>query len=147
MIKQLLERELVINALQATEKKAAIEEMVDTLERAGKLKDRAAFQEAVFKREEEYSTGIGMGIAIPHGKSDGVKEPALVFAKSEAGVDFDSMDEKPAHLLFLVAVPEKASDDHLKVLSLLSRKLMHAELREKLMQADGYDAVIDLLAE
>ncbi len=147
MIKQLLSEELVINELQAKEKKGAIEEMVDVLDRAGKLQDREAFQAAVFKREEEYSTGIGMGIAIPHGKSDGVKEPALVFAKSEAGVDFDSMDEKPAHLLFLVAVPEKASDDHLKVLSLLSRKLMHADLREKLMQADGYDAVIALLAE
>ncbi len=100
------------------------------------------FHKAVLDREAEYSTGIGMGIAIPHGKSSGVKEASLVFARSKNGVDFDSMDGQPAHLLFMIAVPEAANDDHLKILGTLSRKLMHQSIREALMNATTYEDVI-----
>ncbi len=116
MLKTLFTEDLMIGSLKANNKNKAIEEMVDQLDKQGKLLNKSAYLQAVLDREEEYSTGIGMGIAIPHGKSSGVKEPALVFARSEAGVDFDSMDGEPAHLIFMVAVPESANEDHLKFL-------------------------------
>lgn len=146
MINTLFTKDLMIGALSATSKKEAIAEMVDQLDKTGKLINKSAYMDAVLAREEEYSTGIGMGIAIPHGKSSGVKEPALVFARSESGVDFDSMDGAPAHLLFMVAVPESANEEHLKILGMLSRKLMHKEVREKLMTAATYDEVMEIIA-
>ncbi len=147
MIETLFSPALFIPALKATQKNDAIAEMVQKLDQEGLLLDREAYHQAVLHRESEYSTGIGMGVAIPHGKSKGVKAPALVFARSEAGVEFDAMDGKPSFLLFMVAVPEDSADTHLKVLSSLSRKLMHQEVRDALMKADSYDAIIQILAQ
>ncbi len=145
MIQELFTPQLFIPALKATTKQEAIEEMVAKLDQAGLLNDKSAYLKAVLHREAEFSTGIGMGVAIPHGKSSGVTSPGLVFARSQAGVDFESMDEKPTFLLFLVAVPETSADTHLKVLSTLSRKLMHQDVREALMKADSYEAIIQIL--
>lgn len=145
MIQELFTPQLFIPALAATTKQDAIEEMVAKLDQAGLLNDKAAYLGAVLHREAEFSTGIGMGVAIPHGKSSGVTSPGLVFARSQAGVDFESMDEKPTYLLFLVAVPEASADTHLKVLSTLSRKLMHQDVRDALMKADSYEAIIQIL--
>lgn len=145
MIQELFTEELMISQLQAATKLEAIEEMVEQLNRTGKLINKPAYLEAVLHREAEYSTGIGMGVAIPHGKSSGVKSPALVFARSQAGIDFDSMDGEPAYLFFLVAVPESANDEHLKILGLLSRKLMHQEVRQQLMAAATYEEVIGII--
>lgn len=145
MIKELFTEELMISELKAATKLEAIEEMVEQLNLSGKLINKSAYLEAVLHREAEYSTGIGMGVAIPHGKSSGVKSPALVFARSQAGIDFESMDGESTYLLFLVAVPESANDEHLKILGLLSRKLMHQEVRQKLMEAVSYEEVIDII--
>ncbi|MCD5415319.1 MAG: PTS sugar transporter subunit IIA [Clostridiales bacterium] len=146
MIKELLTENLVIGDLKATSKKEAILEMVERLDVNGKLVDKKMYLEAVLKREEEHTTGIGMGIAIPHGKTNAVKIPALVFARSEEGVEFDSMDGSPAHLLFMVAVPESANQEHLKILGLVSRKLMNKDIREKLMKSMTYEEVIAVLS-
>lgn len=145
MIQELFTKNLFVPELKATTKQEAIVEMVDVLDGAGLLNDKGAYLQAVLDREGEYSTGIGMGVAIPHGKSKGVSTPSLVFARSQGGVDFDSMDEKPSYLLFLVAVPEDSADTHLKVLSSLSRKLMHQEVRDSLMNADSYEAIVQIL--
>ncbi|MGV8146422.1 MAG: PTS sugar transporter subunit IIA [Alkaliphilus sp.] len=146
MIKELLTENLMVGNLKATSKRAAILEMVEHLDLNGKLLDKKTYLEAILKREEEYSTGIGMGIAIPHGKTNAVKTPSLVFARSEEGVDFDSMDGLPAHLLFMVAVPELANKEHLKILGLISRKLVNKEIREKLMKPMTYEEVIEILS-
>ena len=145
MISELLSKELYIETLRAKTKEEAINEMVNCLELNGKLNDKAKYAEAVFHRESEFSTGIGMGVAIPHGKSSGVKTPSLVFARSKEGVDFESMDDEPAFLFFLVAVPEDGGDEHLKILSTLSRKLMHQSVRDELMQAQSYEDIIRIL--
>jgi len=146
MISEIFSEDLMIPELKATTKNEVIQEMVDQLDRSGKLIDRSAFLEAVLHREAEYSTGIGMGVAIPHGKSNGVAAPALIFARSRDGVDFDSMDEKPTYLFFMVAVPESANDDHLKILGALSRKLMHQSVRDQLAQAVSYEEVIAIIS-
>lgn len=141
-IKDIFEKSLIIQELEAKTKEAVIAEMVEKLDCTGKLTNKQVYHQAVLDRESEYSTGIGMGIAIPHGKSSGVNETALVFARSRAGVDFDSMDGEPTHLLFLIAVPEAANDDHLKILGALSAKLMHKSVRESLMEAKSYEEVM-----
>lgn len=133
--------------LNSKTKQDVIIEMVKVLDENDRLTDKDKYLQAVLDREKDFSTGIGMGIAIPHGKSCGVKEPALVFGRSIDGIDYQSMDDEPAHLFFLIAVPEESSNEHLKIISQISRKLMHKELREKLMEASSPEEVITLLEQ
>lgn len=111
--------------LKTTDKQAAISELANTFLTKGVVTNDSVYLEAVMKREEESTTGIGFGVAIPHGKSAAVAEPSLAFGRSQAGIQYDSMDGKPVHLMFLIAVPETSNDEHLRILSKLSRKLMH----------------------
>lgn len=128
--------------LQAKSKNEVIEELIALLDADGILLSKADFKQAVLKREEHYSTGIGMGIAIPHGKDASVKTPALAFGVSKQGIDYGSMDEQPAHLFFLIAVPNNSDDTHLQVLSYISRKLMHEEVRNKLLSAKSFNDIL-----
>lgn len=146
-LKDLLTKERVEFQLKSKNKLDVIDELVDILYKDGKLKDKEKFKKVVIKREEEFTTGIGMGIAIPHGKDNSVVEPALAFGLSKDGIDYDSMDGNPAHIFFLIAVPEKSNDEHLKILSMLSRKLMHEEVRKNLMTAVTYEDVINAFKE
>ena len=144
-ITELLSVNLIKLELTSKTKEDVIKEMSKMLDENGKLLDKDKYVKAVLDREKEFSTGIGMGIAIPHGKSSGVKEAALVFGRSRGGIDYQSMDDELAHVFFLIAVPEESSDEHLKILSQISRKLMHKELRESLMNASSPEEVITLL--
>ncbi|AWI04604.1 PTS sugar transporter subunit IIA [Clostridium drakei] len=128
--------------LKATNKGEVIKELIEILYEDEKITDKEKFRQAVLKREEEFSTGIGMGIAIPHGKSDTVKEASITFGRSNKGIDYESMDDKPAYLYFLISVPEESSDIHLRALSEISRKLMHTEIREKLFKAESFEEFI-----
>ncbi len=130
--------------LKASNKDEVIKELIQLLYDDGKIIDKEKFREAVLKREEEFSTGIGMGIAIPHGKSNAVKEASIAFGRSNKGIDYESMDDKPANLFFLIAVPEESSDVHLKALSEISRKLMHTEIREKLFKVQSFEEFIKI---
>jgi len=129
--------------LKARTKEEVIDELIEMLYKDGKLKDKESFKRAVLKREDEFSTGIGMGIAIPHGKDSSVVEPCITFGISKNGIDFDSMDGKPAHIFFLISVPEDAADTHLHILSFISRKLMHEDVRQKLFNAKDFEDVIN----
>lgn len=103
--------------LKTTDKQAAISELANTFLTKGVVTNDSVYLEAVMKREEESTTGIGFGVAIPHGKSAAVAEPSLAFGRSQAGIQYDSMDGKPVHLMFLIAVPETSNDEHLRILS------------------------------
>lgn len=140
--KDMFSKERVSFDLKATNKDEAIKELIEILYEDGKIIDKEKFREAVLKREEEFSTGIGMGIAIPHGKSSAVREASIAFGRSNKGVDYESMDDKPAHLFFLIAVPEESSDVHLKALSEISRKLMHTETRNNLFKVESFENFI-----
>jgi len=146
-ITELLSVNLIKLELNSKTKEDVIKEMVTILDENGKLLDVDKYLQAVLDREKEFSTGIGMGIAIPHGKSSGVKQPALVFGRSTAGIDYQSMDEELAHIFFLIAVPEESSNEHLKILGQISRKLMHKELRDSLMKAVSAEEIITLLEQ
>jgi PTS system, fructose subfamily, IIA component len=140
--KDMFSKDRVSFDLKATSKDEAIKELIEILYEDGKIIDKEKFRQAVLKREEEFSTGIGMGIAIPHGKSNAVKEASIAFGRSNKGVDYESMDDKPAHLFFLIAVPEESSDVHLRALSEISRKLMHTETRENLFKVESFEEFI-----
>ena len=142
-LKELLSVNRVSFDLKSTNKEAVIEELIEILNKDGKLKDKDKFKEAVIKREKDYSTGIGMGVAIPHGKDSSVQEPALTFGISREGIDFESMDDEKAHIFFLIAVPENSDNLHLQVLSQISRRLMHTEVRERLFKAQNYQEVLE----
>lgn len=141
-IKDMFSKERVCLQLGAKNKLEAINELIDILVKDGKINDKETFRKAVLKREEEFSTGIGMGIAIPHGKSDSVNEAAIVFGKSDQGIDYGSMDDKPAHLFFLIAVPQDSNDIHLRALSQISRKLMHENVRNAIMNSSNFEEFI-----
>lgn len=141
-IKDMFSKERVCLQLGAKNKLEAIDELIDRLVKDGKINDKETFRKAVLKREEEFSTGIGMGIAIPHGKSDSVNEAAIVFGKSDQGIDYGSMDDKPAHLFFLIAVPQDSNDIHLRALSQISRKLMHENVRNAIMNSSNFEEFI-----
>lgn len=146
MIKDMFSKERVCFELKSTSKDEVISELIEILEQDGKINDKVKFKEAVMHREHEFSTGIGMGIAIPHGKSDAVTEASIVFGKSTKGINFDSMDGEDAHFFFLIAVPVESSDVHLKALSEISRKLMHAEVRESLLKAVTFEEFINIFS-
>ena len=105
-------------------KKEALDQMVELMAKSGKIRDKEAYRQQVYAREEESTTGVGEGIAIPHGKGDSVIRPGLAAMVVKDGVDFDSLDEEPVHLIFLIAAPNTKDNVHLDVLSKLSTLLM-----------------------
>lgn len=132
--------------LQGTTRDDIIDEMINKLDANGVLDSKTAFKEAIFTREAQSSTGIGANIAIPHGKSNAVKRPAVVFGLQQAGVDWNSIDGTDAKIIFMIAVPEKsAGDAHLKILQMLSRKLMDDTFRENLLAVTTAEEAYQLL--
>lgn len=146
-IDTLLPAELVTLAEPPAQKDACIERLLDMAVEAGRAEDREAALGALLAREEETTTGVGLGIGIPHAQTDAVTQPTVVFARSERGVDFDAMDDKPATLIFMLLVPEGGSEDHLNMLSSLSRALMHEDVRESLHAAESPEDVRETLKE
>jgi len=143
MIEEILDKDMMIFDLKSKDKLSVLKELIKPLAAKGAIDDEGKFLEVVLKREEEFSTGIGMGVAIPHGKSSLVKKASLVFGKSKDGIDYNSMDGKPAYLFFLIAAPEDSDNLHLKILAKLSRSLMHEEVRDELNRAETYEDVIN----
>ena len=142
---QYITAETVAVELTATDRDAAIAELVGIAARTGKVNDAAAVVASALAREATVSTGLGDGIAIPHAKTDAVSEPVVVYARSRAGIDWSSRDGKPATELFLIAVPEQAAGDaHLTILGALSRKLVNPQFRSELSTA-GPDRAYELL--
>ncbi len=144
-ITDLLKKDTVIIDLAATSKDAAIDEMAKKLHIAGCLNNFDGFKEAILKREYQSTTGIGEGIAIPHAKTDAVKTPSILFAKSAKGVDYESLDGQPAHLLFMIAASDGTNNEHLETLSRLSSLLMDTTLRENLLAAQSPEDVIRII--
>src|SRR4051812_36207982 len=144
-ITQLLTKETVLLSINSKEKHDAIDELVDVLFEAGKLTDREQYKEAILKREEQSTTGIGDGIAIPHAKTTAVKEAAIAFGKSVEGVEYEALDGQSSHLFFMIAAPDGANNTHLEALSRLATILMNEEARQKLMAATTADEVLKII--
>jgi fructose PTS system EIIBC or EIIC component len=144
-ITELLTKDTITLSIAGGKKIDAIDQLIDVLDQAGKLADREKFKEAILKREDQSTTGIGDGIAIPHAKTTVVKQAAIAFGKSESGVDYESLDGRPAHLFFMIAAPEGANNTHLEALSRLSTILMKEEARDRLMKAASPEEVLQVI--
>ncbi|EWH20461.1 PTS fructose transporter subunit IIABC [Bacillus haynesii] len=144
-ITELLTKHTIKLNLESSQKENVIEELVNVLDQAGKLNDKEGYKEAVINREKQSSTGIGEGIAIPHAKTASVKEPAIAFGRSKGGVDYESLDGQPSHLVFMIAATDGANNTHLEALSRLSTLLMREEIRKQLLEASSEDEIIDII--
>ena len=145
-IVDLLKKQSIDLNAAVADKTAAIGHLVDLMEAGGNLNNKELYKERVLAREAEGSTGIGEGIAIPHAKTEAVNEPGLASMIVRDGVDYESLDDEPAHLFFMIAAPAGGADVHLEVLSRLSRMLMDDDFRDALMQAktpEEYLSTID----
>ncbi|MGV3084203.1 PTS fructose transporter subunit IIABC [Enterococcus dispar] len=145
-INELLIKDAMIMDLQATDKKGAIDEMVQKMYDVGRISDIQTYKEGILAREAQTSTGLGDGIAMPHAKNKAVKEATVLFAKSTKGVDYASLDGQPTYLFFMIAAPEGANDTHLQALAALSRLLIDADFVARLKSATTPDEVQQLFA-
>ncbi len=146
-ITDLLSKDSVELNVSASSKDDIINKMTELMLKTGKITDANAYKELVIKREEEGSTGVGEGIAIPHGKGDCVKEPGLVAMVVPEGVEYDALDGKPVNLLFMIAAPNTSDNVHLDVLSRLSTMLMDTEFKNKLISAKSKEEFLDIINE
>ena len=144
-ITDLLDRRSVSLTAAPKGKSEALDMAVDLMVKSEKISDREAYRKQVYLREEESTTGIGDGIAIPHGKCDAVKKPGLAAMVIKNGVEFEALDDEPVTLLFLIAAPNTEDNIHLDVLSKLSVMLMYEEFTESLRNASSVDEFMDII--
>lgn len=131
--------------LRAVDAGAATQTLASLLQRAGAVKDLDVYLGAVAAREALGTTAVGFGVAIPHAKSAGVARAAVAFGRSTGGLHWTSLDGEPVNLVFLIAAPEGGDDLHLRTLAQLARKLVHEEVRQRLMEAQSPQQVIAAL--
>ena len=144
-LSQALTPEAIVLGLKGSTKVAVIEEMVDRLVAAGRIKDRQAALQAIMEREQKMSTGMQHGIAIPHGKTNTVDDlVALVGIKPE-GMDFASLDGQPTRIFVLTLSPENRTGPHIQFLAEISRQLNDPQIREQLLQSSAVGEVFQLL--
>ena len=146
-ITDLLSKDGIELNVTAKDKNDIIDKMTKLMLKTGRITDLNAYKELVLKREEEGSTGVGEGIAIPHGKGDCVTEPGLVAMVVPNGVEYDALDGKPVNLLFMIAAPNTSDNVHLDVLSRLSTMLMDTEFKNKLISAKSKEEFLNIINE
>ena len=142
---ELLDKKSISLDAAPKSKSEALDLAVDLMAESGKIKDKEAYKKLVYAREEESTTGVGEGIAIPHGKGDCVDKPGLAAMVIKDGVDFEALDEEPVNILFLIAAPDTEDNVHLDVLSKLSMMLMDEDFRNSLINAKDVDEFIDIV--
>ncbi|MEG3297611.1 fructose-specific PTS transporter subunit EIIC [Streptococcus suis] len=143
-IQDVLKKDVMLLDLQATSKEAVIDEMIASLVDKGYVTDFDVFKTGIMNREAQTTTGLGDGIAMPHAKNAAVKEATVLFAKSNKGVDYASLDGQPTDLFFMIAAPEGANDTHLAALAELSKYLMKPGFADKLRSVSSPEEVISV---
>lgn len=146
-IAEMLKKAFIIEEMKAFDKREALRELAGAFA-AGRVRfDPKAMLQVLLEREKLGSTGIGDGIAIPHGKLAGLKEIVVAFGRSKPGVAFEAMDGKPVHLFFLLMAPENSSGEHLKALAKISRMIKDGKFRGKLMAAETAEELMRIIAD
>ena len=146
-IQDMLRKDYIIDDLKSKTKKEALAELSEVFLHDNTDIDRDSVVEVLMDREKLGSTGIGEGIAIPHGKLKGLENLIVSFGRSRVGVEFDSLDGGPVHLFFLLVAPESSAGQHLKALAKISRMLKDVSFRESLVEADSAEAIYDIIVE
>ncbi len=147
IIGELLQDDLVIEEIKATDKIGVIREFAGVLQATGRVTDAEALVRVLLERESLGSTGIGDGVAIPHGKLNFITNMVVAFGRSSRGVDFQSLDAKPVYLFFLLVTPDNKPGDHLKALARISRILKNPDLRENLKRTSDRQELKRLIYE
>ncbi|MCD6441158.1 MAG: PTS sugar transporter subunit IIA [Candidatus Marinimicrobia bacterium] len=142
---EILTTDLILYPVKATTKEEVISQLIDVLVKNGKLTEPEEAKSAVFKREELMTTGVGKGVALPHGKYAHTEEVLISFGISKEGVNFDAIDGQPVYIFVMLLTPEKYPGKHLKLLSKFSRMLNIAECREELLGADSAAEIAEIL--
>ena len=143
-LSEILDTSLIIYPLEVKTKSGVIMALIDLLHSAGKIHNPDEAKQAVLQREELMSTGVGRGVALPHGKCPHIEEVFVAVGVSQQGIDFDAVDEQPAQIFVLLLTPEKYPSKHLKLLSKFSRMLNTAKCREEILQAKSPSAIADI---
>ncbi|MFH0771373.1 MAG: PTS sugar transporter subunit IIA [Candidatus Omnitrophota bacterium] len=146
-IMDFLNPDAVTANIQAKDKEGAIKELVELLYKSGAIKDKEKLIKILLNREALGSTGIGQGVGIPHGKSEGVKELVAAFGLSQKGLNFDSLDGEPVHIFFLLVAPQDSAGPHLKALARISRLLKDRVFRESLKQCKDEKSILSSIEE
>ena len=144
-LKKVLTKDSIRLNIPGKTKREIIEALVDVITETGKVQDREAVLSAVLKREEQMSTGMKHGIAIPHGKTDAVKDLIACVAVSENGIDFESLDDIPARIFVMTISPSSHSGPHLEFLAEVSDLLKREDLRERVLLAKTQDELYEIL--
>lgn len=144
-VSKLISQETILLNTKASNMDEIIQEMTNKLLELNLISNSEKFVEEIKNREALSTTGFGNGIAIPHAKSEVVLKPTLVCAKSEVGIDYNAMDQKPVHLFFMIATPVDGGDLHLKTLAKLARKLIYEDFRNSLLSASSADEILKLM--
>jgi len=146
-ISELLNPHSVVANLKANDKESALSELADALLAVAPELQRDTVLHVLHEREQLGSTGIGEGVAIPHGKLKGIPQLMLAFGRSLAGLDFESMDGQPVHLFFLLLAPEDSVGIHLKTLARISKLLKNPDIRQQLMEAADAEGIYQLICD
>jgi PTS system nitrogen regulatory IIA component len=146
-IQDMLKKEFIVDDLKSKTKQEVLVELADVFLGDDTDIDRSAVIEVLLEREKLGSTGIGDGIAIPHGKLAGLEDLVVSFGRSHRGVEFDSLDGKPVHIFFLLMAPENSAGQHLKALARISRMLKDVSFRESLINAESSENIYNLIVE
>ncbi len=143
-ISEILHRSAIIADLKSNDKKGVLEELAAAVSDMAHT-DSNSILKVLLEREQLGSTGIGGGIGIPHGKLKAIDSIVVGFGLSRGGVDFDSLDNKPVHIFFLLITPENSTGSHLKVLAQISRLLKQSDFKDRLMKSQSVDDIIDVI--
>ena len=146
-ISDILTEDLIVTGLEGDSKDDIIEKMVDLVGTSPKVLDIDKVRKAIFERERIMSTGVGNGFAIPHGKTDAVSDIVAAFAVTEEEIDYDSLDEKPVRLVFLLVGKDNLVGPHIKLLSRISRLMNKEEFRKQLLTLETPKEILDLFRQ
>ena len=147
ILTQILKQDCIVAPPAGQDKNSVITELVDLLDKSGQLLDRDSVLQAVLAREQARSTGIGSGVAIPHGKCTGISELTMAIGIIKDGLEFDSIDEKPVTIVVLLASPSDRTGPHIQALARISRIMLDASFKKKLEKATNPEDVYNLVRE
>lgn len=145
-LSEMIAKERIID-LKGKSKQDILKEMVEVIAAASEVTDKDDFFISIMKREKIMSTGIGIGLAVPHVKIDSVKDFVMAIGRKKEGVEFDSIDGKPVYLIIMIGANTEQRDDYLKVLAKISLLLKNSEFREKMINSKGPDEIMELLKD
>lgn len=146
-VSEILSKEFIIAELNSTDKESAINELIDLFKNDPRVDDIEKVRQAVLDREKIMSTGVGKGFAIPHGKTDSVKEIIAAFGRKKDGIEYDALDGNPVNLIFLLVGRDTMISAHIKLLSRVSRMMNKDDFRLRLLNAETSEEIMNVFLE